>query len=97
MIGNCDVLVTQYSSTAFVGLALGKEVHSRFDPDELRKLMPIQNNCAAKNISVVCRKVLGTAPRRDCGRACEPASRNENVARSYAYETACCNSGQNEL
>ena len=28
MIANCDVLITRYSSTAFVGLALGKETHS---------------------------------------------------------------------
>src|SRR5258708_2665436 len=33
MIANCDVLITQFSSTTYVGLALGKEVHSFFDPD----------------------------------------------------------------
>lgn len=58
MIANCDVLITQYSSTAFVGLALGKEVHSYFDADELRRLMPIQNGVAAKNIADVCRAVI---------------------------------------
>ena len=30
MIANCDVLVTRFSSTAFVGLALDKETHSDF-------------------------------------------------------------------
>lgn len=44
MIANCDVLITQYSTTAFVGLILGKEVHSYFDLDELKKLLPLQNN-----------------------------------------------------
>ncbi|MCX7876781.1 MAG: CDP-glycerol glycerophosphotransferase family protein [Melioribacteraceae bacterium] len=44
MIANCDILITQYSSTSFVGLALGKEVYSYFNVDELKKLLPIQNN-----------------------------------------------------
>lgn len=58
MIANCDTLITQYSSTAFVGLALGKEVHSYFAREELRRLMPIQNRSAAKNIATVCRNVI---------------------------------------
>ena len=58
MIANSDVLITQYSSTVFVGLALGKEVHSYFDLAELRRLMPIQNHAAAGNIAAVCRELL---------------------------------------
>jgi hypothetical protein len=58
MIANCDVLITQYSSTAFVGIALGKETHSDFDMDELRRLMPLQNGSAALNIAKVCRGLL---------------------------------------
>ena len=58
MIANCDVLVTRYSSTAFVGLALGKETHSDFDLDELRRLTPVQNGSAALNIANVCRQLL---------------------------------------
>lgn len=58
MIANCDVLITRYSSTAFVGLALGKETHSDFPADELRRLLPVQNNAAAANIAEVCRQVL---------------------------------------
>jgi hypothetical protein len=58
MIANCDVLVSRYSSTAFVGLALGKETHSDFDMDELRRLMPVQNGSAALNIAHVCRRLL---------------------------------------
>jgi hypothetical protein len=57
-IANCDVLVTRYSSTAFVGLALGKETHSDFNLNELRRLMPVQNGSAALNIANVCRRVL---------------------------------------
>ena len=58
MIANCDVLITRYSSTAFVGLALGKETHSDFDLDELRRLTPVQNGSAALNIAKVCRQLL---------------------------------------
>jgi hypothetical protein len=43
MIANCSILVTRYSSCAYVGLALGKEVHSSFDIKELKQLLPIQN------------------------------------------------------
>ena len=58
MIANCDVLITRYSSTAFVGLALGKETHSDFPADDLRRLMPVQNDSAAENIADVCRQVI---------------------------------------
>ncbi len=58
MIANCDVLVTRYSSTVFVGLALGKETHSDYPMDELRRLLPVQNRSAALNIANVCRRVL---------------------------------------
>ncbi len=58
MVANCDVLVTQYSSTAFVGIALGKEVHSYFDVEELRRLCPLQHGRAAENVANVCRELL---------------------------------------
>jgi hypothetical protein len=64
MIANCDVLVTQYSSTAYVGLALGKEVHSYFDVEELRRLCPVQNGrTSARRIADVCRELLATSAR----------------------------------
>jgi CDP-glycerol glycerophosphotransferase (TagB/SpsB family) len=44
MIANCDVLITKYSSVAYVAMEFGKEVHSYFAKEELKKLMPIQNN-----------------------------------------------------
>ena len=58
MIANCDALVTQYSSTVFVGLALGKECYSSWDLAELKRLMPVQNGRAAANVAAVCRRVL---------------------------------------
>ena len=58
MIANCDVLITQYSSTVFVGVALGKEVHSYNDLAEVRRLLPQQNCSAARNIAAVCRELL---------------------------------------
>ncbi len=58
MIANCDVLITRFSSTAFVGLALGKETYSDFNMDEMRRLTPVQNGSAALNIANVCRRFL---------------------------------------
>jgi hypothetical protein len=62
MIANCDVLVTRFSSTAFVGLALGKETYSDYDMDEMRRLMPVQNASAASNIADICRSLLEERP-----------------------------------
>lgn len=59
MIANCDVLITQYSTVAYLGLALGKEVYSYFDLDLLRKLTPIQNGGrSAAHIAAVCQSIL---------------------------------------
>jgi hypothetical protein len=58
MIANCSVLITRFSSTAYVGLALGKEVHSDFDVEDLRQKMPIQTCAAAEAIATVCRGLL---------------------------------------
>jgi hypothetical protein len=60
MIANCEVLITQWSSTVFVGMALGKEVYSNFTMDELRRLAPVQNGgTAAMRIARVCRELVG--------------------------------------
>lgn len=65
MIANSDVLVTQWSSTVFVGLALGKEIHSYFDRDELERLVPLQNGgTSARAIADVCRDVFREAQAR---------------------------------
>jgi hypothetical protein len=90
MIANCDVLITRFSSTAFVGLALGKETHSDFDLDEMRRLLPVQNGSAALNIANVCRRFLeadseaGPLPPKLCHRrrraAAEPNARGTGGA-----------------
>ncbi|MGD0675751.1 MAG: hypothetical protein ABSC94_10060 [Polyangiaceae bacterium] len=61
MIANCDALITQYSSTAFVGIALGREVHSYYDLAQLKRLCPLQNRCAAQRIAAVCQQVAAPA------------------------------------
>jgi len=59
MVANCRVLLLEYSSLAYVGLALGKEVHSEFPIDSLRRLVPIQNRRAASLIAQVGLELLG--------------------------------------
>ena len=56
MIANCDELITQFSTVVYVGIALGKKVHSYFDVDELHRLAPVQNGgTSAKNIAQICK------------------------------------------
>lgn len=63
MVANCDTLICKYSSLAYVGMALGKEVFSFFDLGELERLMPLQNKMGAKNIANVVRRVIGDPAR----------------------------------
>ena len=58
MIANCSVLITQYSSVVYIGIALDKEVYSYFDVNELRRLLPLQHHSASINIARVCRQLL---------------------------------------
>ena len=59
MIANCSELITQYSTVVYVGLALGKKVHSYFNLEQLKKLAPMQNGGAsAYEISNICRNFL---------------------------------------
>jgi len=44
MIANCNTLITRFSTVVYVGIILGKKVHSYFDIDKLREMSPIQNN-----------------------------------------------------
>lgn len=63
MIANCDTLVTKYSTVVYTGLALGKNVYSYFNLEELKKLMPIQNNGASgKVIASVGRMMIESHP-----------------------------------
>ncbi len=59
MIYHCNELITQYSTVVYVGLALGKKVHSYFNMDELRKKTPIQNGGkSAAHIAEICRRYV---------------------------------------
>ena len=59
MIANCDVLITRFSTVVYIGLALGKEVYSDFDLQELKKLLPLQNGgTSALNIAKIARETL---------------------------------------
>jgi hypothetical protein len=62
MVANASVLICQYSTLAFVGLALGKEVHSYYDLAELQRLLPLQGGGGARNIAEVCRGLLRDVP-----------------------------------
>jgi galactitol-specific phosphotransferase system IIB component len=64
MIANCDVLITRYSTVVYVGIALGKEVYSAFNLQELKRQCPIQNSgMSAVNIARICREMIES--RRD--------------------------------
>lgn len=59
MIANCDVLITRFSSVVYIGLALGKEVYSDFDLEELKILVPLQNGgISALNIAKIAKETL---------------------------------------
>lgn len=61
MIANADVVVTQQSSCTFVAIAMGKEVHTNLNVDELKRLMPIQNGgISAEHIAQICERSLLT-------------------------------------
>jgi len=63
MIANCEVLITQYSTVVYTGIALGKEVHSYFDVEKLKALTPWQNGgTSAQRIAQVCRAVIEEGP-----------------------------------
>ncbi len=63
MIANCSGFLTHYSTTVYVALVLGKEVHCDLDVNELKRLLPLQNRSAAKNIARVCQNVLAETSR----------------------------------
>lgn len=79
MLANATAVITQYSSTIFVALALGKEVYSYHDMTALKALIPEQNKCAAKNIASVCRELLT----QTLGSPAEAARHEQNTASSH--------------
>jgi hypothetical protein len=61
MIANAAVVITQQSTCTFVAVALGKEVYTNLDIQELKRLMPIQNGAvSAQRIAGLCRRLLHT-------------------------------------
>jgi len=61
MIANASKVITQQSTCTFVSVALGKETITNLDIDELRRLMPIQNNgSSSKRIGIIAKRVLHT-------------------------------------
>lgn len=59
MIANCDILITLYSTVVYVGMALGKKVHSAFHLEDLKRLLPIQNNGeSSKRIAEICTSLI---------------------------------------
>lgn len=61
MIANASAVITQQSTCTFVAVALGKEVYTNLNVDELKQLMPIQNSGeSAQRIANISRRVLHT-------------------------------------
>jgi hypothetical protein len=65
MVANARVVICQYSTLAFVALALGKEVHSYHGFERLQRLLPLQGGTAALRIADVCRGLLAERAARD--------------------------------
>ena len=64
LAANCHTLITEWSTLAYVGLALGKPTYSYRDLDRHRSMIPLQHARGAKNIAQVCRDVMATHRRR---------------------------------
>jgi len=63
MIANCAALVAPYSTVAFTGALLGKEVYSYIEPWFLRQALPVQNGgTSATKIAEVCRACFASHP-----------------------------------
>jgi len=59
MIANCTELITQYSTVVYIGIALGKPVHSYFNIEVLKKQLPIQNEgTSAMQIAALAREFV---------------------------------------
>jgi hypothetical protein len=75
MIANCVELITQYSTVVYVGLALGKKVHSYFKLNELMRLAPLQNGgISALTIANICKGIL------------QPLAKQESLQEYYELE-----------
>jgi len=84
LLANCDVFITKFSSTIFPALVLGKEVHCAIDNEEIKKLVPIQNNgTSAKNIAEVANELLESS--RSIVRAREKNKYYSDLFRNLKY------------
>jgi hypothetical protein len=66
LAANCHTLVTEWSTLAYVGLALGKPTFSYRDLTRHREMLPLQHGRGAREIAEVCRAVMA---RRTTGHA----------------------------
>jgi hypothetical protein len=86
MIANCETLITRFSSTVYVGIALGKEVHSDYPLEVLKKLTPIQNDGnSANNIAKIVRNEMknGAIPKGSSKSRLLPAANLSPVLKRY--------------
>lgn len=61
MIANAEVVITQQSTCTFVAIGLEKEVHTNLNIEELKRLMPVQNDGAsAEYIANICEHTIRT-------------------------------------
>ena len=61
MMLHAEAVITQWSTSTFVALALGKKVYSDLDIDLLETILPIQNGGrSAENIAQVCHSIINT-------------------------------------
>jgi hypothetical protein len=58
LAANCHTLITEWSTLAYVGLALDKPTYSYRDLEAHRAMLPVQNGRGAASIAAVCRDVL---------------------------------------
>jgi hypothetical protein len=91
MIANCDELITQYSTVVYIGIALGKKVHSYFDVEKLKRMAPVQNGgISAWLIANLCRRYVEfKGSKKDflqtIRTACTTTSRHERERTDHYY------------
>ena len=82
MMANAETVITQQSTSTFVAVALGKEVQTNLNVDELKRLMPIQNGASsADHIARICSRMLHN-PARELARI-RSSSRRQAVREQY--------------
>ncbi len=77
LAANCAALVTEWSTLAYVGLALGKPTYSYRDLTRHKAMLPLQHGQGARNIAAVCREVI--AERRPGRERSAPLARHAEL------------------